>query len=160
MALAAASYPGLSACYFPQREPPFSAVSPTAPSKCNRSAASSGEPSLIGPTLCWGNSWDPGPGDTPQPRQCPSRVPGPCVLHFAKFPLCPNSGKMAFGPVLQWARAERGFPAGPGRLCCSLLRQKPDRQGTSQGPLRPAEIIPLPQDSQEAAGSQELPRIS
>lgn len=145
MALAAASLPGLSTCCSPQLESSSSAASHPAPSKCNPSAASSRQPSSTDSTLCWGVPEILGLGAPQGFTSAQVRIQD--FPDFAKLPLCPHSDRMAFGPVSLWASAERGFPVGPGKLCCPCSERSLNARGFHKV-HSDQQIFLLPQGSQ------------
>lgn len=98
------------------------------------------EPSLFGPTLYWGNSWDPGPGDTPQPHQCPRQNSRTFCSRLCKTSTLPQLWQDGPQPSTAVGQSRKGVPSGPWEAVLSLLREKPDCQGISQGPLRPADL--------------------
>lgn len=86
----------------------------TVPSKCNWSAASSRDPSLIGPTLYWGNSWDLGPGATPQftAHQCPRQSSRTFCSRLCKISTLPQLWQDGLPPSIAGGQSRKGVPSG------------------------------------------------
>lgn len=68
-------------------------------------------------------------------------------LTLKNFHFGPDSDRMAFGPVSPWARADRGFPVDPGKLCCPCLEGSLSARGFHKVHLD-QQIFALPQGSQ------------
>lgn len=118
----------------------FSAVSPTAPSKCNRSAASGAIPGI------------PGLGTLHRPL-CPRQSFRAFCSQLCKPSTLPQLCQDGLQPS---EPEQKGGSHGLWEAMLSLLREKPDCQGISQGPLRPADLSSPPR---QARGGRE-PRIA